>query len=112
MPVSSSNRKMTHFAWLILVVIVGRISYLVIILNGSAGNLFCQQDALEQFNAQINDTITVEQCKTNSFYFMLADCITCWILEIYWATAIRRWSRDEEGYERVAELTSNNMYSQ
>ena len=92
---SESSKRMTHFAWLILVVIVGRISYLIVILNGSAAELFCESVDLEKINEELDsvETITVKECKMGGKYGLLADCIICWLLEIYWATAIRRWSR-------------------
>ena len=98
---SSPNKKLTHLAWIILVVIVGRISYLVVILNGAATDLYCDENDIQQYNEvlKVEETITVESCKKGGFYGLLADCIVCWILEIYWSTAIRRWSKDDEHYE-------------
>ena len=36
-----SSRKMALFAWIILVVIVGRLSYFLVILNGEAEEIVC-----------------------------------------------------------------------
>ena len=47
---SEASRKQTLLVWLIFVVILGRISYLVIILNGSALELWCTGNNLEVLN--------------------------------------------------------------
>ena len=105
---------MTHFAWLILVVIVGRISYLIVILNGSAIEVLCKKAGLDKINEEleISETITVSECKVGGKYGLLTDCFIFWLFEIYWATAIRRWSRRDDGYERISTPNSPISISQ
>ena len=55
-----SSRKMALFAWIILVVIVGRLSYFLVILNGEAEEIVCQTIDLSTINA--NPKVALEQC--------------------------------------------------
>ena len=61
------------------------------------------QDTLDESGNPESITITEENCKFGGKIGFLIDCITGWLLEIYWATAIMRWSKqaDEQGYERI-----------
>ena len=59
---TAQNRRMAHLAWIVLVVIVGRISYLAIILNGSATDFYCEEHDIEKYNEVLNrqEIITIE----------------------------------------------------
>ena len=107
---------MALLAWIVLVVIVGRISYLVSILNGTATDILCNEEEIQRYNEvlKVQETITVESCKQGGFYGMLADCLISWVLEIYWATAIKRWSKSKEddSYESVSTHNSDVVISQ
>ena len=61
------------------------------------------QDTLDEAGNPESITITEENCKFGGKVGFLIDCILGWLFEIYWATAIMRWSKNYGGgeYERI-----------
>ena len=107
---SESSRKFSLLAWIALVCVVGRCWYLYVILNGSALDLVCTTETIEQAQTAADGsglepiTITEENCKYGGKTGMLIDCVVGWLIEIYWATAIMRWSKlkdDQSSYEKI-----------
>ena len=97
---TESGRKFALLGWLILIVGFLRIYYLTVILNGSALNRFCQ--TVSETQDSIGEThITREDCLYGGKNFMLFDCIGNWLLEIYFAYVIMRWSKFDEDYEKA-----------
>ena len=72
---------MALLAWLILIVGAARIYYLVIILNGTAPDKFCEDQTL----------FDVDKCKADGKTSMLIDCTIGWLFEIYFALVIMSW---------------------
>merc|ERR1712032_163595 len=97
---SEQSRKITLLTWIIFVA-VGHIYYLVTIINGSAFEPWCNEDALKEVNSTLTTPVTVEDCKANAQTGGYINCAVSLLFGIYFATVIARWSKNDEGWERA-----------
>merc|ERR1712228_535904 len=93
-----SSRKLAFLAYIILIVGVTQIYYLTIILNGSAVDHVCE--AVEEYQDEIGEYVTTEDCRLGGKNGMLVDCALGWIISIYWAYVILQWSKSDSDYDK------------
>ena len=89
-------------AWIVLVVVIMRAWYCYIVLNGSLFESICSEEELDQTTLLgTYPSIPIEECNNADKRLVYADLTIGWIFDIYFATAIRRWSQSDEGYQAV-----------
>ena len=100
---TETTRKITFFAWVLLVVCFCSIYLLVIILNGSMLNHFCHEETVTQVNdLGVATSITVEECKMDlGKKVLLTDYVVKTMLNSYFAFVLLRWSKKEDGWDRA-----------
>ena len=97
---SEQSRKIAFLTWIIAIVVVMRVWYTYVLLNGSVWDIMCHQETVDAINeAGITEQITTEECEMGGKTYFWTDHIVGWILEIYFATVIKRWSQNDEGYD-------------
>ena len=90
---SEESRKIAFLTWIVSIVVVGRIWYTYVILNGSIFDSICHEETIAAINeAGITETITAEECAWGGKRAVWADHVVGWLFEIYLATAIQRWT--------------------
>ena len=98
---SEDSRKIVFITYIVTIVLGARIWYTYNILNGKVYEAVCHEETLEQINAAgITETITAEDCAWGGKRVIWADHLISWAIDIYFATAIQRWSQNEDGYEK------------
>ena len=96
---SEQSRKMAFLGWIVLIVLALHIYYLVIVLNGSMADAMCKEE--DVFN-RIEGSTNLEECKAEKRNWLLADATITWVLDIYFAYAIMKWSKNgDESWERA-----------
>ena len=96
---SEQSRKMAFLGWIVLIVLALHIYYLVIVLNGSMADAMCKEE--DVFN-RIEGSTNLEECKAEKKNWLLVDATITWVLDIYFAYAIMKWSKNgDESWERA-----------
>ena len=101
---SPGFRQCAAHSWLIFIVIASMGWYTYTIINGKALDYLCNENNLEQFNdemadvadetgADLGDQVTEEDCKYGGKTGLIIDNVVGWILNLYFAYVIMKWSK-------------------
>ena len=96
---SEGTRKFAFFSWIFFIVLVLHIYYLVIVVNGTLLDYLCHEETVMKVNELgISEPITVQECELGGKTYVLTDSIVGWLIDLYFASVIMRWSKNEEAW--------------
>ena len=103
---SEETRKFALLGFIALIVVAAHAYNLYLLLSGKLMDLYCHEETITQVNETIvgaggTETVTVEECMLGGKNGAIGNMIFSFLLCIYFATAINRWAKNDEGWERA-----------
>merc|ERR1712179_475561 len=108
---SEESRKHTLFVWVFAVIVAGSLIYGWHIIGGGYAEFACTDDKLQERNDGITELeqatgvdlggpVTYDQCVSESRSWLYADWVWRLLINCYFASVLRRWSQNDEGFSK------------